>query len=353
MALCDEETKEISKQVMDLYDKAWKLEKESMSLGINKKKPKSDIFLSREIIDLLISLQDDFNNDGSTISPKLKQKKLNLIEKYIFKLKTNGHIEMLSDFRNRNVILLLISIPCKQTLKCLNVLINLGCNINSIDNRGQNGYHIACEYTNYSVIKLLYKYNVDITLKDKSIEQLTPLHIALDILISNENNNNSINTFKYFKIAKLCTEYAFLQGQDFKNDKLRKDNGSSWNFQKGQSILDIANQHFIVLNVLHDAYLNCKNLRKEFKKQILKHNKQFNETLVELIWSFMYSKLPKLGLATKLKKAKEKIAKDRLERRESMRNSIKGKNVKSNASGKKRKKKKKTKAETTTEKSNK
>ena len=318
---------QITQQVLDLYEKAWKLEKESLNLGI--KKPKSEIFLSRETLQLLIDLQDDFNNDGSSLSPKLKQKKINLIEKYTSKLKTSTHIEMLTDFRNRNIILLLISIPCKQTINCINHLIKLKVNLDCIDNRGQNGYHIACQYSNYSVIKILYKYNVDITMKDESEEGLTPLHYALDILISNENNDNSINTYKYQKIAKLVCQYALLQGQDFVNDKLGNENGgNTWNFHQGQSIMDVAKENIVVLNVLNDGYDNCKLLRKEFKKQVLKYNKDLNETIVGLIWSFMYCKLPKLGLNSKLKKAKEKIARERMERRESLRKANKRKSSK-------------------------
>ena len=337
---------EISQQVLDLYEKAWKLEKESLNLGI--KKPKSEIFLSRETLQLLIDLQDDYNNDGSSLSPKLRQKKINLIEKYILKLKTSTHIEMLTDFRNRNVILLLISIPCKQTINCIQHLIKLNCNLHCIDNRGQNGYHIACQYSNYSVIKILYKYNVDITVKDETEEGLTPLHFALDILISNENNDNSINTYKYQKIAKLVCEYALLQGQDLINDKLGNESGGTWNFHKGQSVMDVAMENIVVLNVLNDGYNNCRLLRKEFKKQILKYNKQMNETLVALIWSFMYHKLPKLGLNAKLKKAKEKIVKERMQRRETLKNANKRNSNKSlkrtNSSSSKKKTKGKQKA---------
>eukprot|EP01083_Nonionella_stella_P044202 119103_1 len=309
----------ISKQVLDLYEKAWQLEKQTISLGI--KRPKSEIFLSREILQLLIEIQDDYNNDGSNISTKSKQKKINLIEKYIKKLKTSQHIEMLTDFRNRSVILLLIAIPCKQTINCINYLLSINCDIHTIDNQGHNGCHIACEYTNYSALKLLHKHNVDVTLKDKSSEQLTPLHIALDILISSENNAHSINAHKYTKIVKLCTQYALLAGQDLVNDKLGDENGSSFNFRCGQSIMDVAMTNINVLSVLTDAYNHCRKRRKECGKTLLEH--QLNESLVGLVWSFMYSPLPKLKLNAKLKKAKKRLQKERIQRRESLRNSIK------------------------------
>eukprot|EP01084_Bolivina_argentea_P298413 514219_1 len=145
MASTEHNVKNIQKEVLELYEKAWKLEKESIRLGIRKQK--SEIFLAREIFQIVIEIQDDYNNDGSSLSPKLKTKKINLISKYIFKLKTSKHIEMLTDFRNRNVILLLISIPCKQTTKCMNHLIKkLNCDIHSIDNEGHNACHIACEF---------------------------------------------------------------------------------------------------------------------------------------------------------------------------------------------------------------
>ncbi len=128
----------------------------------------------------------------------------------------------------------------------------LNCDIHSIDNEGHNACHIACE--------LLYKYNVNMILKYNSLQQLTPLHIAIDILISSQKNANSqINTHKYCKIVKLCTQYALLQGQDIVNEKIKHGNGSTWNFELGQSIMDIAIKHICVTTVTTNALNNCTN----------------------------------------------------------------------------------------------
>merc|ERR1712087_1054975 len=164
-------------------------------------------------------------------------------------------------------------------------------------------------------------------------------HIALDILISSANDDNCINGHKYLRVARQCTAYALMQGQDLVHDKLGSGYGGTWNFKAGQSIMEMAMSNVHVLSVLTEGYELAMAHRKAMRKSVLKIEKTMNATLVDLIWSFMYHKLPKLSLSSKLKKAKERLQRERIERRESARSSKlkRSKSVRTSKKGKRSK----------------
>merc|ERR1712080_641039 len=91
----------------------------------------------------------------------------------------------------------------------------------------------------------------------------------------------------------------------------------------------MALENIHVLSVLTEGYNLAMEHWKEMKRSVLRVEKEMNATLVQLIWSFIYQKLPKLNLNSKLKKAKERIQRERIERRENERNVKRSKSVKS------------------------
>ena len=174
----------------------------------------------------LLELQDKYFN--IPLNYAIKFKKIDIINE-ILDNKINLNYK---DLENNTVLHQIISIIDDSNIDIINKMIKNRISINVVNKFGQNALHIAIEYKNYNVCKLLLLHNIDINVG--TIEyQLTPL--LLSVILDE------------FEICKLLLEYNVDINQQDSN---------------GNSVLHHAiDKHSIkFINLFNDVDYNLVNI---------------------------------------------------------------------------------------------
>ncbi len=95
--------------VIPLLEQTLALQSVAVSAGLIKNKP--PLLISKEIIEYLIDLQEDF--EGESVSTPKKCKLIHKTYKHLKTLKDGKDLALLTDFRNRNALCLMVA--CRLT----------------------------------------------------------------------------------------------------------------------------------------------------------------------------------------------------------------------------------------------
>lgn len=161
------------------------------------------------MIDILLII-DDYNE---TLNSKKTTELLNSIYKNIIQLKDSSQLKMFADnFRNRTAILMLIQLNNKTSIKCIQHLLSINCDIHACDNEGLNAVHIATESPNVRILDILFKNNVNFIRKSNvNGSGKIALQMAIQSAIA-VHKQNSVHMHKYHALVCMLTKYSLLQG---------------------------------------------------------------------------------------------------------------------------------------------
>jgi len=172
---------------------------------------------------------EDCNGDKPHIDDKNKPKNIaeqNQILDEIFKVATTGNTNMFTKIVKEHKwtlntpkiggLSILHMMTFMNKISLMQILINLGANINIIDNNEQTPMHYAVMSNSLETVKFLIKKKADINMQDNTGN--TPLHLAVinncfDIVESLIANN--VNPFIKNNNERTACDYSIIDGGIF------------------------------------------------------------------------------------------------------------------------------------------